>query len=188
MNRSIGHILAPKEFAEWGACAPKYHLVIKDTVFCQNIENVLMSGRTGNSLYWALVHIVLDSCPVLIVDEFGQIDLAHHGGHHMRVLQMEIVVRTIEVCGHDGNIVGAILQVIALAHLQSGNLRNGVLLIGVFQRRCQQTVFLHRLWRVLGIDAGAAQEEQFLDAVGVCLGNHIALYLHIHHDEVGAIE
>ena len=46
---------------------------------------------------------------------------------------MEVVVGAIEVGGHHGNVVGAVLQVVALAHLEAGNLGNGVLLVGVFQ-------------------------------------------------------
>ena len=71
----------------------------------------------------------------------------------MRVLKMEIIVGTIEVGRHHGNIVGAILQVVRLAHLQSGNLRDSILLIGVFQFRCQQTVLRHRLRSVFRINA-----------------------------------
>ena len=106
----------------------------------------------------------------------------------MGVLQMEVIVGAIQIGGHHGNIVGAILQVIALAHLQSGNLGNGVFLVGVFQGRGKQGIFLHGLRRKLGVDAGAAQEQEFLDAMGVGLTDDIALDLHVHHDEVSAIE
>ena len=102
----------------------------------------------------------------------------------MAVLQVEVVIRPIEVRRHHGNVVGAILQVIALTHLQAGNLRDGILLIGVLQRRGQQAILLHRLRRILGIDARRAQEEQLLHSVGISLRNHVALDLHIHHDEV----
>ena len=101
---------------------------------------------------------------------------------------MEIVVGTIEVSGHDSDIVGAVLQVITLAHLQSGNLRNGIFLVGVFQRGGQQTVFPHGLGCVLRIDTGRTEEEQFLDTMGIRLTDDITLYLHIHHDEVGTVQ
>ena len=106
----------------------------------------------------------------------------------MTVLQMEVVVGSIEVGGHHGYVVGAVLQVVALAHLQSGYLGYGILLVGVFQRAGQEAVLLHRLGSVLGIDAGAAQEEEFLHAMGVGLADDIALDLHVHHDEVGTVE
>lgn len=84
------------------------------------------------------------------MDEFGKVYLTHHGRHDMTVLQMEIIVGTVEVSGHDSDIVGAVLQVITLAHLQSGNLRNGIFLVGVFQRGGQQTVFPHGLGAFFG--------------------------------------
>jgi len=104
------------------------------------------------------------------------------------VFEMEIVVGTIKVGGHHGNVVGAVLQVVALAHLQAGYLGDGILLVGVFQRAGQEAVLLHRLQGVLGIDTGAAQEEQFLHAMGVSLTDDIALNLHVHHDEVCTIQ
>ena len=122
------------------------------------------------------------------MNQLSQIDLTHHGGHHVAVLQVEVIIRTIEVGGHDGNVVGAVLQVVALAHLEAGNLGNGVLLVGVLQGRGEQTVLLHGLGRVLRVDAGGAQEEQLLDAMGIGLGDDVALDLHVHHDEVGTVE
>ena len=122
------------------------------------------------------------------MDEFGEIDLTHHGGHDVGVLQMEVVVGAIEVGWHHGDIVRAVLQVVRLAHLQTCNLRDGIFLVGIFQGRCQQTVLLHRLGCILGIDAGRTEEEQFLHAVGVGLGDDIALDLHVHHDEVSTVK
>ena len=106
----------------------------------------------------------------------------------MAILQMEVVVGTIQVGGHNGNVVGAVLQVVALAHLQAGNLGNGILLVRVLQRAGEEAVLLHRLGSVLGIDACGTQEEEFLDTMGVGLGDDVALDLHVHHDEVGTVE
>ena len=142
----------------------------------------------GDAFDRAFVEIGGYLVPGTIVDEFGEIDLAHHGGHDMAVLQMEVVVGAIQVRRHHGYIIGAVLQVVALAHLQAGNLCNGILLVGVFQRAGQQAVFLHRLRCILGIDTGATQEEEFLYAMGVCFADDIALNLHVHHDEVCPIE
>ena len=66
--------------------------------------------------------------------EFCKVDLSYHGRHDMAVLEVEIVVRTIEISGHDGNIVSSVLEVVAFAHLQSRNLRYGIFLVGIFQR------------------------------------------------------
>ena len=48
--------------------------------------------------------------------------------------------------------------------------------------------FRHRLRRILGIDAGAAEEEEAAHAVAVCFGDDVALYLHVLQDEVGTVE
>ena len=101
---------------------------------------------------------------------------------------MEIVVGAIEVGGHHGNKVGAVLQVVALAHLKTCNLGNGVRLVGVLQGTSEKGVLHHRLRGLLGIDAGAAEEEKLLHTVGICLTDNVALDLHVHHDEVGTVE
>ncbi len=116
---------------------------------------VVSKAFAGDALNWTLVQVDSYLLPVIIMDEFGEVNLAHHGRHNMAVLQMEVVVGAVEVGGHYGNIIGAVLQVVALAHLQACNLGNGILLVGIFQRAGQQTVLLHRLGSVLGIDAGA---------------------------------
>ena len=106
----------------------------------------------------------------------------------MAVLQMEVVVRAVQVGRHYGDVVGPVLEVVALAHLQAGDLRYRIFLVGVFKRRCEQAVLPHRLRGVLRVDAGRAQEEELPHAVGVRLGDHVALDPHVHHDEVGAVE
>ena len=100
---------------------------------------------------------------------------------------MEIVVWTIEVGGHDGNVVGAVLKVVALAHLQSRYLCYCIFFIGIFEGRSEQCVFLHRLRGIFRIDAGGAEEKQLLDAVGERVAYDIALHLHVLHDEVGTV-
>ena len=65
---------------------------------------------------------------------FGQMNLTDHGRQHVAVLQMEIVVRTIQIGRHDSDIVGSVLKIEAFAHLQTGNLGYGIRLVGIFQR------------------------------------------------------
>ena len=101
---------------------------------------------------------------------------------------MEVIVGAIQVGRHHGDIVGTVLQVVALAHLQTGNLGDGIFLVGVLQRRREQAVLLHRLRGILGIDAGRAQEEQTLHTVTIGLADDVALHEHVLHDEVGSIE
>jgi hypothetical protein len=115
------------------------------------------------------------------------VDLAYHGREHVAVLQVEIVVRTIEVSRHHGYVVGAVLQVEALAHLKTGNLSDSVRLVGVFKRRGEQTILRHRLWSLARIDASRTEEEEFLHAVLPTLADDILLNLQVFIDEVRAI-
>ena len=62
---------------------------------------------------------------------------------------------------------GAVLAIVGPAHLDAGNLGNGVGAVRCFQRTCQQVFFLHRLGRVLGIDAGGTEVEQFFHSCTV---------------------
>ena len=142
----------------------------------------------GDAFDGAFVEVDGDFVPLAVVNELGQVDLTHHGRHDVTILQMEVIVGAIEVRGHHGNIVRPILQVVALAHLQACYLRNSVLLVGILQRRGQQAVLLHGLWSVLGIDTSTTQEKQFLYPMGIGLTDDVALDLHVHHDEVSAIE
>ena len=200
VDAGIGHILAPEELAEGFAGAPEGDLVVLDAVPSQDLADEGLIAVAINDVTHLLAilldvgthgtdgEVATDLVPCPIVNELGQIDLAHHGGHHVGVLQVEVVVGAVEIGGHHGNVIGAVLQVVALAHLQAGNLGNGVLLVGVLQRAGEEAVLLHGLGSVLGVDARAAQEEQLLHAMGVGLGDDVALDLHVHHDEVGTVE
>ena len=46
-------------------------------------------------------------------------DLTDHGWQHMRGLQIEIIIRPVEVGRHHGDIVRTVLQVVTLAHLDT---------------------------------------------------------------------
>ena len=89
---------------------------------------------------------------------FRQMDLTDHGRQHMRGLQIEIIIRPVEVGRHHGDIVRTVLQVVTLAHLDTRYLGDRVRLVGIFQGRCQQAILRHRLRSLTGIDAGASQE------------------------------
>ena len=106
----------------------------------------------------------------------------------MRVLQMEVVIRAIEVCWHDSYVISTILEVIAFTHLKTCYLCNSILLVAIFQWRSQQTILAHWLWCVLWIDTRTSKEEKFLYLMKIALLNNIALHLHILHDEVCTIE
>ena len=105
----------------------------------------------------------------------------------MAVLKVEIVVWAVQVRRHHGNVVGAILQVEAFAHFESSDFGNGIRLVGVFKRRCQQAVLTHGLRRLTGVDARGAEKEQFLHPVAIAFTYHILLYLQVLVDEVGSV-
>ena len=64
---------------------------------------------------------------------------------HVAVLGMEIVAWTIEIGRHDGNEVGAVLAAIRLAHLDAGDLGDGIPLVRRLERPGQQQILGHRL-------------------------------------------
>ena len=200
VHRGVGHILAPEEFPQWSTGSPEDDTVVGDSVECEHFKDGGLVRISVNDIadglsilldvrsYRPDAQILANCSPIAVIDEFGKIDLAHHRRHHVGVLQVEIVVRTVEVGRHHGNVVRAVLEIVALAHLQACDLCDGVFLIGVFQWRCEEAVLFHRLGCVLRIDAGGTQEEEFLHAVGVGLADDIALHLHVLHDEVCAIQ
>ena len=96
-----------------------------------------------------------------------------------------VVVRTIEVGGHDADVVGAVLTVQKLAVLQTGDLSQCIGLVGLFQFTGQQAVFLHGLRCHAGVDAGGAEELQLLAAVLPCRVDGIHLQRHVVIHEIG---
>ena len=101
---------------------------------------------------------------------------------HMAVGGVIVVVWAIEVGGHDADIVGAVLTVQELAILQTGDLRQRIGLVGLFQLTGQQAVFLHGLRCHAGVDAGGTEKLQLLAAVlpsrvdGVHLQRHVVIH------------
>jgi hypothetical protein len=79
-----------------------------------------------------------------------------------------VVAGAVEVGGHDaavvGAVAGAVLAVVAFAELDAGDLGDGVGFVGGFQRAGEQGIFAHGLRCKLGVDATAAQEQEFLHA------------------------
>ena len=188
MHRRVGHIFAPEELAERLAGTPKGHLIVLNAVLCQNTENFALGGVAVDTLNRALVHIDLDASPVIVVDELCQVHFAHHGRHHVAVFEVEVIVGAVKVRGHNGDVVGAVLQVVALTHLEASNLRDGVFLVGVFEFAREESVLFHGLRGVLGVNAGRTQEQELLHVVGVSLAEHVALYFHVHHHEVCSVQ
>lgn len=105
----------------------------------------------------------------------------------MRILRMEIVVRTVQVRGHPRNGVPVVLNSVGLAHFDASDLGHRVPFVGGLQRAGEQCLFWDRLGCELGVDARGAEEEELLDAVAVGGVNDVGLDLEVDTDELGWI-
>ena len=103
----------------------------------------------------------------------------------MGVLGVIIVVRAIEVGGHDGDIVGTVLAIQELAILETGDLGEGVGLVGLLEFAGEQATLGHGLWSHAGVDAAGAQELEFLAAVLPCSVYDVHLQNHVVIHEIG---
>ena len=211
MDGGVCHLLAPEKLAHGGSRAPQGDGLGRDAVVAENLQDGLLVAHGGRhdglrSLRLSVVlgalsvyhlrnlhgdgsqpEVFPDGFPVALVEALGKMNLANHGGKHVGVLEVEVVVGTIEVGRHDSDVVGAVLEIEALAHLESGNLGDGVWLVGVLKRRGQQAILGHGLRSLAGIDAGGAEEEKFLYAMLPCLADDVLLNLQVLVDEIGAI-
>ena len=102
----------------------------------------------------------------------------------MAVGGMIVIVGPVQVGGHDADIVRAVLPVQILAVFQSGNLRQRVSFIGLFQLAGQQASFRHRLGSHARIDAGASQKLQLFAAVLPRGMDHIHFQDHVIIHEI----
>ena len=77
----------------------------------------------------------------------------------MAAFQIEIIIGTVQIRRHNSDIVSTILQVETLAHFQTRYFGDGVWLIRIFQRGGEESILLHRLLCVSGINAGTSQKQ-----------------------------
>ena len=82
-----------------------------------------------------------------------------HGRQHMAAFQIEIIIGTVQIRRHNSDIVSTILQVETLAHFQTRYFGDGVWLIRIFQRGGEESILLHRLLCISGINAGTSQKQ-----------------------------
>jgi hypothetical protein len=100
---------------------------------------------------------------------------------------VKVVVQPVKVGGHYRDIVCPVLDVEAFTHLQPGNFSYGIGFICIFEGRREEVILFHRLWRLLGIDAGATQEQQFLHVVPEAFVDNVVLDLEVLVDKVGPV-
>ena len=105
----------------------------------------------------------------------------------MRILRVKIIPRPVKIRRHDGHKLGAVLTVVRLAHLDAGDLGDGIRLIRRFQRAGQEVFLLHGLRGVLGVDAGGAQEEEAVHACEVGAMDDARLDDQVVVDELGRV-
>src|SRR5689334_3559492 len=105
----------------------------------------------------------------------------------MRRIQVEIVVRAVEIRGHYGGKARPILAVVSLAHLYASDFRHCVGLVSKFQWPGEQILFLHRLRAFPGIDARTSQKEQTADSASPSGIDYIRLDDEVVVDEFGTI-
>lgn len=101
--------------------------------------------------------------------QFREMELADEGWKNVARLQVEIVIRAIEIRGHDRDVLCPVLSVVRPAHLDTGDFGHCIGLICWLERPCHQELFSHRLRAVPGIDARASEEEQPIDTVEIAL-------------------
>ena len=129
-----------------------------------------------------------DAGPVLGLGEFRQVEFADQGGQDVGGLQVEIVVRAVQVGGHDRDEGGAVLPVVGVALFHAGDFGDGVRRVRRLQRAGEQGVFPDRLGGEFGVDAGAAQEDQPPDPVELGLVEDVGLDHQVFVDELAAID
>ncbi len=192
MHARIRHILAPEEFPHRLSAAPQPDAARIYAIVCENFRYQLFGRITVRHNSPAILfhpdrpasQILPHHIPVIVLKAFRKMYLSDHSWKYMTVFQMEIVVGTIKVGRHHGNIIRAVLKIEALAHLKPGNLGDSIRLISIFQRRCKQTVFRHRLRRILRVDACGAEKKQFFHSMPPAFTDYILLNLEITPDEV----
>ena len=105
------------------------------------------------------------------------------------MLGVVVVVGAVEVGGHHGDVVRAVLTVEELTVLEAGDLGKGVGFVGLLQLAGEQAAFLHRLRGHAGINATAAQKEEFFALVfpGSVDDIHLEDHVVVHEVREGAL-
>ena len=113
-------------------------------------------------------------------------ETADQRGDDVAVFGMIIVAASVQIGRHHIDEVGAVLAAIGLHHLDAGDLRNRIGLVGRLQRSRQHRILAQRLRRQLRIDAGGAEKHQLLGAVDMRGVDHIRRDRQIVVEEFGA--
>ena len=103
------------------------------------------------------------------------VELPDQGREHMRILKVIVIIGPVKVGGHHRDKIGAILDVVTLAHLQPRDLRDGVGFVCIFEGPREEVLLADGLRGIFRVDAGAAEEEQLFHLREVGIMDHIIL-------------
>ena len=131
--------------------------------------------------------VLLDGGPVALRGEFGQVELADHRWDDVGGFQVVVVAWAVEVGGHHGKKLRAVLPVVGPAHLNPGDFGHGVGAVGGLQGAGVQIFLLDGLRTVARVDAGRAQEQQPLDTGAPRLVDDVGLDGEVFADEFRGI-
>ena len=177
MYAGIRHFFTPQKLTHRLSRTPKRNRFRCDAELRQLFQNLLVRITSVYTFHRAQVDVLAYRIPVALVQAFRQVNLADHSRQYVTVFQVEIIIRTVQVGRHYGDVIRAILQVEAFTHLQSRNLRDGIRFVRIFQRGGEKHLFLHRLRSLTRINTGTSQEQQLLHPVTETLANHVLLNL-----------
>ena len=113
--------------------------------------------------------------------------LADEGREDVGVGEVEVVAGAVEVGGHGGEVARAVLAVVAPAHLDAGDLGEGVGAVGGLEGSGEEAGLGHGLGGELGVDAGGAEEEEAVHLGAVGGFDDVALDGEVVADEVGGV-
>jgi hypothetical protein len=105
------------------------------------------------------------------------VETAQHARNDVRAEGIEVVAGAIEVRRHRGDEVVAVIAKVVLAEFETGDLGQGVGLVGRLERAGEEVLLAQRLGRLARIDAGAAEVEQLPHAM---LGGGVN---HVHRQQ-----
>ena len=91
---------------------------------------------------------------------FGLVHLADESWEDMGGVEIEVVMRPVEIGGHGGEEGFSILAGVGLAEHDAGDFGDGVGVVGWLEWTSEKRVFADGLGGELGVDAGAAEEEE----------------------------
>lgn len=106
---------------------------------------------------------------------------------HMAVFRMIIIAWAVQIGGHGADRIKAILLAVCLAHLDSRDFRQGVCVVGGFQRSGEQASFLDRLGAHLGVEARRSEKQQLPAVIAAGAVNDVILYLQVLVDKLCGI-